>query len=302
MTSRGAAAQWCALMLEYSCGLSIERRSSQMLTPVGFGSLWTRFEVLLEADAPKQTSFMSLDLFVYALGIPGDHVALLGERPSYPVDRRAHARGAPQIAMDDDPVGRGKLGNRRGQPLEDRMGVADIARQHAAAGSGADGFRVHQQRWRAQRHVALRLVDLSLDPARRVVRPPLRLLIGIGHPRIAGLATAPVDRDGEGAEFGDVVVAALGWLVAQGEIGLAAHEVRRRLEKLQGDAGRQWRRRRSRQATGQEAGGTFAGRYPHRATQRRRGRRAPPLERQHGLLGPFGCRDQPFADGAEVRP
>ena len=107
------------------------------------------------------------------------------------------------------------------------MGVADIARQHATAGSGADGFRMHQQRWGAQRHGALRLIDLSLYPARRLVRPPLRLLLGIGHPRIGVLATAPVDRDGEGAELGDVVVAALGWLVAQGQIGFAPHEVRR---------------------------------------------------------------------------
>jgi adenylate cyclase len=64
-----------------------------------------------------------------------------------------------------------------------------------------------------------RIFQLSLDPARLLVRLPLGLLLGIGHPRIVVLAAAPVNRDAKGAEFADVIVAAFRRPVAQGHIG-----------------------------------------------------------------------------------
>ena len=68
---------------------------------------------------------------------PVGSVPLLGERLSHPAYHRAHARGAAQIAVNDDPVFGGEFGDPRGLPLEQRMPVADIARQYAAAGTGA---------------------------------------------------------------------------------------------------------------------------------------------------------------------
>jgi hypothetical protein len=58
----------------------------------------------------------------------GEHVALLGKHRLHPIDRRAYAGCAAQIAVDYDPVFGGQFGDRRGQPLEQRMPVADIAR------------------------------------------------------------------------------------------------------------------------------------------------------------------------------
>src|SRR6202023_1240945 len=66
------------------------------------------------------------------LGGTGDQFPLLGERLSHPVYHRTHARGAAQIRMNDDPVFGSEFKNPRGQPLEQRMAVADIARQRAA--------------------------------------------------------------------------------------------------------------------------------------------------------------------------
>src|SRR5437763_9526186 len=52
--------------------------------------------------------------------------------------------------------------------------------------------------------------DLPLDPAGGLMRLPLRLLFGIGYPRSGIRAAAAVQRDGEGTEFCDVIVAAFG--------------------------------------------------------------------------------------------
>ena len=70
--------------------------------------------------------------------------------------------------------------------------------------------------------------DLPLDPAGGLMRLPLRLLFGIGYPRSGIRAAAAVQRDGEGTEFCDVIVAAFGRLMTQGHIGLTPREVRRR--------------------------------------------------------------------------
>jgi hypothetical protein len=67
------------------------------------------------------------------------HVPLRGEQRLHPVDYRAHAGGAAQITADDDPGL--DFGDRWRQPLEQRMAVADIARQHASAGTDADCFQ-----------------------------------------------------------------------------------------------------------------------------------------------------------------
>src|SRR5262245_7247466 len=56
----------------------------------------------------------------------GEHVSLFGKQCLDPIDDRAHARRAPQIAVDDDPVFGRDFRNRRGQPLEQGMTVADI--------------------------------------------------------------------------------------------------------------------------------------------------------------------------------
>ena len=76
----------------------------------------------------------------------GEYVPLLGKQRLDPIDYRAHAGGAAQITVDDDPVFRRDFGDRRGQPLEQRMAVADIAGQYAAAGTGADRFQMHEHR------------------------------------------------------------------------------------------------------------------------------------------------------------
>ena len=60
------------------------------------------------------------------------------------------------------------------------------------------------------------------------MRLPLRLLFGIGYPRSGIRAAAAVQRDGEGTEFCDVIVAAFGRLMTQGHIGLTPRGVRRR--------------------------------------------------------------------------
>src|SRR5437763_1746252 len=69
-----------------------------------------------------------------------------GEWQDWLVDDSAHAGGAAQVAVDNHPISGGKLGDRRRQPLEERMAVADIARDDAAAGTGADCLDMHQQR------------------------------------------------------------------------------------------------------------------------------------------------------------
>ena len=76
----------------------------------------------------------------------GEYVAVLGKQRLDPVDHRADAGGAAQITVDDDPVFSGDFGDRRGQPLEQRMAVADIAGEYAAAGAGADRFQMHKHR------------------------------------------------------------------------------------------------------------------------------------------------------------
>src|SRR5580704_18494543 len=61
------------------------------------------------------------------LPIAGKHVALLGKQRLHPIDDRAHAGGAAQVAMDDDPVVGRNLADWRHQPLEQGMAIADIA-------------------------------------------------------------------------------------------------------------------------------------------------------------------------------
>jgi hypothetical protein len=40
----------------------------------------------------------------HSLASPGDHVPLLGKQCLYPIDHCAHAGGAAQVTVDDDPV------------------------------------------------------------------------------------------------------------------------------------------------------------------------------------------------------
>src|SRR5712692_1333813 len=81
-----------------------------------------------------------------SLGDASEYVPLLGKLRLDPIDYRAHAGGAAQITVDDDPVFGGDLGDRRSEPLEQGMAVADIAGQYAAAGTGADRFQMHEHR------------------------------------------------------------------------------------------------------------------------------------------------------------
>jgi hypothetical protein len=60
-----------------------------------------------------------------SLGGASKHVPLLGKQRLHPIDYRAHAGGAAQITVDDDPVFGGDFGDRRSQPLEQGMAVAD---------------------------------------------------------------------------------------------------------------------------------------------------------------------------------
>jgi hypothetical protein len=92
-------------------------------------SLWPGFEAEFNPERPS-------------LGGTCDHFPLLGEHLSYPVHHRAHASGATQIAMNDDPILGREFGDWRGQPLEQGMAVADIARQRSAPGSRADRFQM----------------------------------------------------------------------------------------------------------------------------------------------------------------
>jgi len=57
-------------------------------------------------------------------GDAGEHVALLVEQRLHPIDCRAHAGGAAQITVDEDPVLGGDFGDRRGPPFEEGMAVA----------------------------------------------------------------------------------------------------------------------------------------------------------------------------------
>src|SRR6516225_6731545 len=80
------------------------------------------------------------------LPIAGKNVPLLGKQRLHPIDYRAYAGGAAQITVNDDPVFGCDFGDRRSQPLEQRLAVADIAGQYAAAGTGADRFQMHKHR------------------------------------------------------------------------------------------------------------------------------------------------------------
>ncbi len=73
----------------------------------------------------------------FPLGGTGEQVPLLGKQRLHPIDHRTHTGGAAQVTVDDDPVFGRQFGDRRGQPLEQGMAVADIAGQYAAAGAGA---------------------------------------------------------------------------------------------------------------------------------------------------------------------
>ena len=57
----------------------------------------------------------------------GERVTVLVEELPDPRDHRPHTGGPAQIAMDDDPVFGRDFGDRRCQPLEQRMAVADVA-------------------------------------------------------------------------------------------------------------------------------------------------------------------------------
>jgi len=130
------------------------------------------------------------------------------------------------------------------------------------------------------------------------------LLVGIGDPCSSIRAATPVDRTGESACLEDVEVAAFRRLVTQRHVGFASREVFRlsRIDQFQGDAGRKRRRGRFRQAASEKPGGTLAGRYPHRTAQHRRGRGAPPLQRQRCILDALGRRNQLLAGGVEAQP
>lgn len=69
---------------------------------------------------------------------------LLGKQRFHPVDSRRHACCTTEITVNDDPVFGGDFRDRRGEPFEERMAVADVARQHAAPGTGADRLLMHQ--------------------------------------------------------------------------------------------------------------------------------------------------------------
>jgi transposase InsO family protein len=65
---------------------------------------------------------------------PSEHLPLLGKQSLHPIDHCAHAGGAAQIAVNDDPVFGRDFGDRWGQPLEqnfvahqpDQVWLADI--------------------------------------------------------------------------------------------------------------------------------------------------------------------------------
>src|ERR1700720_15643 len=72
-----------------------------------------------------------------SLGDASEYVPPLGKQCLDPIDYRAHAGGAAQITVDDDPVFGRESGDRRRQPLKQGMVVADITGQYAAGGTGA---------------------------------------------------------------------------------------------------------------------------------------------------------------------
>ena len=204
------------------------------------------------------------------VGIAGDNIALLGESLPYPVDRSAHARRAAQIAVDDHPVGRIELADRRAESLEDRDGhhqrntVARPARFRRGWLPHASAVKARAaQRYRSShRPVAAPSAQArAISPATAPrYRPPRRRRPRRGAGRrlrrrcrawqrsscrswVAGGATPDRPRGARGSPL-------------------------QRLQQFKGDAGRQWRRRRPRQATGQKTRRTFAGRYAHGAVQR----------------------------------
>src|SRR5271166_1430163 len=81
-----------------------------------------------------------------SLGHASEYLPLPGKQRLDPIDNRTHAGGAAQIPVDDDPVFGCDFEDRRSQPLEQRMAVADIAGQYPAAGTGADCLQMHQHR------------------------------------------------------------------------------------------------------------------------------------------------------------
>jgi hypothetical protein len=70
-------------------------------------------------------------VFGSSLGDASEYVPVLGKYRLYPIDYRAHAGGTAQITVHDDPVFGGDFGDRRRQPLEQGMAVANIAGQRA---------------------------------------------------------------------------------------------------------------------------------------------------------------------------
>src|SRR4051812_43190720 len=55
----------------------------------------------------------------------GEVVAFASEKGLDPIHNGSHARGAPQVSMDDEPIFAGGFGYRRGDTFEQRVFVRD---------------------------------------------------------------------------------------------------------------------------------------------------------------------------------
>jgi hypothetical protein len=131
----------------------------------------------------------------------GEAIAFASEQRLDPIHNGAHARGTPQVAVDDEPIFAGGFGYRRGNTFEQRVSVRDKARKNPAPRPGADRREVHRHVGGTQRHRSACFADTLLDPTGHRKVP---LLLRVGDP-IARLGADPaINGPGEYAQLGDV--------------------------------------------------------------------------------------------------
>ena len=119
--------------------------------------------------------------------------------------------------MHDHPILGPKLAHRWGDPLEYRIGVAQVTGQQPDPDAGAHRVGPQRQGGGPQRHSSSRVAKLLIYPSGA---EDVALLLGIGHPRrtlewfAAAALTLAVDGASDHANLGYVQVAAFGHAVA----------------------------------------------------------------------------------------
>jgi hypothetical protein len=131
----------------------------------------------------------------------GEAVAFASEKGLDPIHNRSHTRGAPQVAVDYEPILARGFGHRRGNTFEQRISVRDKTRENPAPRPGAYRREVHRHVGGTERHRSACLSDTLLDPAGHRKVP---LLLRVGDPITRLGADPAVYGPSEYSQLGDV--------------------------------------------------------------------------------------------------